>query len=212
MATYNDGPLGGFSGKLGPVVGSTWRDLKILRSLPIKSEKPPSEAQLLQRLKMAVTMEFLTPIRPLLKVTFKKNLHDKSGFETAKSYYMKETLQATESGWEILYSKVLISAGDLRGFTNPSISVGADHTLHLEWTDDSGQAMANASDKVLLVMFIPQLKQFEIFKTDATRADGTTNIDYPQYYQGVEAHCWATFGTNNGSRYAVSTYLGVVGL
>ncbi len=212
MATYNDGPLGGFSGKLGPVVGSTWRDLKILRSLPSKSEKPPSAAQLLQRLKMAVTMEFLTPIRPLLKVTFRKNLKDKGGFDTAKSYFMKEALVASESGWEVVYEKALMSSGDLRGLTSPSISIEADELIHLQWTNDSGQAMANVTDKLLVVLYLPTLNQFEIFEDVAKRQDGTAVIPYPSYYISLEAQCWGSFGAHNDSKYSVSTYLGAVDL
>ncbi len=212
MATYNDGPLGPFSGKLGPIVGTTWRGKNVLRSLPEKSQKPPSLAQELQRSKLKVSMGFLTPIRPLLKMTFRKNLKDKTGFDAAKSYFMRETLQSTETGWEMRYPKVLISTGDLRGLAHPAISVETGEILHLQWTDDSGQAMANATDKLLVVMYLPTLNQFEIFKDMAIRQDGSANITYPSYYISLEAHCWASFGSVNGSKYAVSTYLGAVEL
>jgi len=37
MGTYNKGILGAFYGKVGTVVGSTWRGKDVMRSLPRKS-------------------------------------------------------------------------------------------------------------------------------------------------------------------------------
>jgi hypothetical protein len=36
MGTFNKGILGGFSGKVGTVVGFNWRGLDVMRSLPKK--------------------------------------------------------------------------------------------------------------------------------------------------------------------------------
>lgn len=212
MATYRNGPLGGFSGKLGPVVGTTWRGKDVLRSAPEKPSKPATEAQLLQRQKFKAVLAFLNPITSLLAETFRTQPKDRNGFELAKSYHLKEAMQLTETGWEIHYPKVLISSGDVRSMTNPNIQVEADETLRLQWTDDSGQAMANATDKLLVVLYLPTLNQFEIFKDVATRQDGSAIITYTSYYISLEAQCWATFGTANGAKYAVSTYLGSVQL
>ena len=39
MGTYNKGILGAFSGKVGPVVGATWRGKDVMRSLPKKTNR-----------------------------------------------------------------------------------------------------------------------------------------------------------------------------
>lgn len=51
MATLSKGILGGFSGKVGPVVGATWRGMDVIRSRPKSSRRTPSERQLEQQLK-----------------------------------------------------------------------------------------------------------------------------------------------------------------
>jgi hypothetical protein len=51
MGTYNKGILGAFSGKVGPVVGASWRGKEVMRSLPKKSGRAATSTQLLQRLK-----------------------------------------------------------------------------------------------------------------------------------------------------------------
>lgn len=70
--------------------------------------------------------------------------------------------------------------------------------------------MANASDKIVFVIYLPTLNQFEVFKDVATRQDGSAHISYLSFYIGLEAQCWASFDSANGSKYAVSTYLGPV--
>ena len=40
MATFEKGILGGFSGKVGNVVGSRWRGKNIMRSLPQRGNYP----------------------------------------------------------------------------------------------------------------------------------------------------------------------------
>ncbi|MGJ8592624.1 MAG: DUF6266 family protein [Aquaticitalea sp.] len=210
MATYSDGPLGGFSGKLGPVVGYKWRGMEVLRSAPEKPSKPATEAQLLQRRKFKDALTFLNPISPLMTKTFRAFPSDKNGFESAKSYHLKEAMQINGSIWDIIYPKVLISAGSLRGLTDPNLQVASNETLRLQWINDSGQAMANTSDTLLFVMYLPTLNQFEVFKNVASREVGHADIVYPSYYISLEAQCWASFGTATGSKYAVSTYLGAV--
>jgi hypothetical protein len=94
-------------------------------------------------------------------------------------------MQPGETGWEMVYPKVLMSSGNLRGLTGPSISLVADETLQLQWTDDIGQAMANASDKIVFVIYLPTLNQFEVFKDVATRQDGSAHISYLSFYIGA---------------------------
>ena len=58
MGTYNKGILGAFSGKVGPVVGASWRGKEVMRSLPKKSNRVATATQLLQRQKFAMVQAF----------------------------------------------------------------------------------------------------------------------------------------------------------
>ncbi|TZF84704.1 hypothetical protein FW774_06895 [Pedobacter sp. BS3] len=51
MARITNGILGGFSGKVGSVVGCRWKNIEYTRSLPAKPSGPPSEKQLAARAK-----------------------------------------------------------------------------------------------------------------------------------------------------------------
>jgi len=62
MATFNKGILGAFYGKVGTVIGSTWRGKDVMRSLPRKSGKQASLLQQMQRDRFALVANFLLPI------------------------------------------------------------------------------------------------------------------------------------------------------
>ena len=210
MATYNQGLLGGFSGKVGPVVGSTWRGQQVMRSKPKKSKRPPTEAQLLQRLKLSVAMAFLNPIKPLLLKSFKQFPADKNSFSHALSYHMKEALEPTPQGFAIHYPKVLISMGDLRGLENPVLQALPNATLQLLWENNSHQAAANTTDLLLAVVYLPDLNVYEVFTNVASRQDGQALLSLPSNYAGQQAVCWASFTNVTGAKNAVSTAFDMV--
>ena len=67
MATFEKGILGGFSGKVGNVVGSRWRGKNVMRSLPQRGNYTPTEKQEEQRLKFKTVIGFLTPLVGILR-------------------------------------------------------------------------------------------------------------------------------------------------
>ena len=71
MAIIKNGILGGFSGKVGTVVGVTWRDIDVMRALAKPRTSAVSPAELLQRAKMGTVSSFLQPMRDFLEIGFR---------------------------------------------------------------------------------------------------------------------------------------------
>ena len=92
MATYNKGILGAFSGKVGPVVGATWRGKDVMRSLPKKSNRLATAFQQQQRSKFAMATEFLSSVQPVVSRYFGGNTGLKTRRNQAMSYLMKEAI------------------------------------------------------------------------------------------------------------------------
>lgn len=64
MATFKEGVFGGFSGKVGNVVGASWRGIDYMRSLPLGRKDAKTKRQVKQRGKFSVTMDFLRTMTP----------------------------------------------------------------------------------------------------------------------------------------------------
>ena len=86
MGTIKQGILGGFSGKVGSVVGASWKGIAYMRSLPQSVTNPRTEGQVNQRSKFAVTLGFLQPITTYLRVGYKGYASGKTAFNAAMSY------------------------------------------------------------------------------------------------------------------------------
>ncbi|HAP96614.1 DUF6266 family protein, partial [Epilithonimonas hominis] len=86
MATLSKGILGGFSGKVGPVVGANWRGMDVIRSRPKSSKRNPTEKQLEQQLKFKLAISFLQPIKSIQSLYFGMGSGVKSRVNMAVSY------------------------------------------------------------------------------------------------------------------------------
>mgnify|MGYP006188571585 FL=1 len=141
MGTYNKGILGAFSGKVGPVVGASWRGKDVLRSLPKRANRIPTPQQEMQRVKFSLVSGFLTPFYPVLRRFFGSNGATITRVNQAMSYHLKEAIVDTGAGFGIDYAKVVMTKGDLTGLENPQVTAAAGGVLNFTWTDNSGHAL-----------------------------------------------------------------------
>jgi hypothetical protein len=208
MATIKQGILGGFSGKIGTVVGSTWRGKNVLRSAPRKSTKPASAAQQKQRDKFAGVLQFLMPLKGILTETFGATVGSKSPFNNAMSYHMKEAVKQTTDGFQLAYAKVLIGKGGLCGIENPVVQMLPIHRLQISWDDNSTQGLAYPTDDFLIVAYVPSLQSFTYAMGDSDREAGQGKLNFQESFYGETVHLWVTFYNAKIALAATSTYLG----
>lgn len=210
MATFEKGILGGFSGKVGNVVGSRWRGKNIMRSLPQRGNYTPTEKQEEQREKFKTVIGFLSPIVGILNRYFGNPQGDKSRSNLATSYHLKHAVINTAQGMVMDYAQVLISKGDLRGIDTGTLTAGASQTLVLSWQDNSGQGKATAIDELMVVVYAPSINLFYNNLAVAIREDTTATVTLPNFMGGLEVHIWASFSKPETDLAAISTYMGAV--
>lgn len=210
MGTYNKGILGAFSGKVGPVVGATWRGKEVMRSLPKKSNRLATTFQQQQRSKFTMTTEFLGGVQPVIKRYFGSDSGLKTRRNQAMSYLMKEAIVFNDPNYEWDYTKILISKGDLLGINNGAVTAGTGQNLDFSWTDNSGQGEALATDKFVVVVYEPTSKATVYSLNAGSRSSGSATLSLPNFLSGLEVQVWATFVSSDDKLYATSLYLGAV--
>lgn len=211
MARVVKNPFGELSGKVGTVVFKKGKNGAYIASLPDVSKHKPSMRQKMQRLKMSTVMAFLQPLQLLLKQTYFPFESQKSGFHAAKSYYLKEVVVFANDTYEIDYSKALVSFGDLRPIADLQlIPDAATHSVTVNWTNNSGQAMAHPDDVLLLVYYAPEKNKLSYRTHVALRADGTAVLQLDSHWAQQSLHIWAGFYRPSEGRAAMSCYGGSV--
>jgi len=210
MGTYNKGILGPFSGKVGTVVGASWRGKDVMRSLPKKTDRTPTEVQMLQRLKFTTVSEFLTPISNVISLYYGSGSGELTRRNQAMSYHMKEAVNYADPIFEMVYNKVQISKGDLLGVQNPTVAASGANEIEFNWVDNAGQGSAKATDKLVVVVYAPAENLYFYSLNAATRSAQSAVLALPTFFNGLEVQSWITFAAADDKAYATSVYMGAV--
>lgn len=190
MAKLPIGILGPVSGKVGNVVGGSWRGIDYLRSMPANVTNPRTEAQLSQRGKFVLMVRFLQPVLEYVRIGFKPHARQMSTYNAAMSYNMRNALEGTFPDYTIRYEDVLLSRGNLRPVSNLTLAEPNALELQVNWDDNSTMANALSTDRVMLLVYNLEERDAFFDLNAGTRGDGQSLITLPPNYSGKEVHVW----------------------
>lgn len=209
MGKYEKGILGGFHGKVGTVIGSSWKGIDYMKSKGRKSSKPPSPAQLEQQAKFSLVVRFVTTLGKLLMTSFKDSAIKMTGINSAFAYIYENAVTGSYPAFSLDHSKVLISKGQLHNAANPVAAASGTGGVKYSWTDNSGMAMSNATDRSILVLYCPELNQSLYTTAGAERSAATATIEAGNF-TGKVVETWIGFINAEGTAVATSIYTGQV--
>lgn len=211
MGKYTQGILGAFSGKVGTVIGSSWRGINYMRSLaPKRGNANASEKQLEQQARFAMITTFLNPVKPILEIGFKNYASGKTGYNSAHSYNLKNALTGITPNLTIDYSMVLLSRGDLPAVASLTAVSTVAATLNLTWLNNAGKGKAKDTDQLMLVVFCPSLAEASYGLAQATRLDEALEFELPAEFSGESVEAYIFWLSSDGKDVATSKYAGTV--
>lgn len=207
MGTYSKGANGAFSGKVGSVVGSNWRNIDYLRSLPKKSKKGASADQIAQRAKFALAPQYLRPIKDILNIGFgDKNLNTITGYNAAVKMFLTQAVGGEYPAFVIDFSKIILSKGSLSVFHSLAANVvGTD--IVLTWKSILNRYNAFADDGLMVVIF-NETKMMYLIYEEMSRAELTYTIEVGNDFTGDVCYCWAFSIKREGDVVGNSQFLG----
>lgn len=209
MGTINKGILGGFSGKVGTVIGGSWKGIEYMRSKSNRSSFVPSEKQVEQQLRFALIMRFLQPMSGLLDISFRNFAIRMTGMNSAFGYNLKNAITGVSPLFEVNYALALVSRGDLPNALAPAVTSGAGSLLTFSWTDNSGVGTAKTTDQAILVAYCPVLKQAVFTTAGGERGSLTGELNLLPF-SGEAVETWIGFISANGQSIATSIFTGEV--
>lgn len=210
MGKFLKGILGGFSGKVGNVVGASWQDINYLRSLPRKSTKPPTEAQLKQRMTFGLVMGFLRPIGILIKVGYQSYTGNQTPMNAAMAYHLKDAVTGIYPNLAIDLPEVKFSKGNLLAAYLPEAEAALAGEVKFNWLNNAPVGSTNGTDRATLLLYNPAKELFTYVQGAAARSALTFTVEVPSDYSGDVVHCWIAFVSVNGKEVSDSDYLGMV--
>jgi len=208
MAKLVEGVLGGFRGKVGTVVGNIWKGIATMRVHVKSISNPQTAAQLEQRAKFSVMIQFLKPLTDFVRTTFKHFAIKQTSFNAAMSYNVTHAITGVYPVYEIDYSKVLVSMGSLPPVLNPEVTSTTAGEVKYTWEDNTGGPYAKATDKAAICVYNPVKGYATDLIGGNTRTGGSQSITLPANWSGDEVQCFIAFSNQNGSVYSNSAYVG----
>lgn len=208
MARFSKGILGGFSGKVGTVVGGNWKGIDYMRSKGARRRNAnPTDRQLAQQLRFGVGIRFLQSMGAFLALSFRDFAVQKTGNNAALSYTLKNAITGVFPNFAISFPDVLVSRGDLPNVLGPTASMGAASQLSYAWTDNTGVGIAKETDKAMLLAYCPELGQAIYTTGSAGRSALTDSLNLAQF-AGRQVHTYIGFISEDQQNVATSIYTG----
>ena len=207
MGTIKQGILGGFSGKVGTVIGSSWKGISYMRGRAQNVKNPRTEGQMEQRSKFSLTLEFLKPITAYIRTGYKMYANKQTAFNAAMSYIVKNAVSGIYPNYMLDFSQVLVSRGTLTQPLNANAAMSAGK-VSVSWTDNSGQGDAQPIDVAMPLAFNTNNGEAVFSTNSATRADQLAELTFPADWAGDTVEIYIGFISADGINVANSLYLG----
>ncbi|MCW3785504.1 DUF6266 family protein [Plebeiibacterium sediminum] len=210
MGKINQGILGGFSGKVGNVIGGNWKGIDYMRVKPASVANPQTEGQVDQRTKFSTVLKFLQPMTDFVRVGYKLYATKMTQFNSAMSYNLKNAITGTYPDYTIDYANALVSRGNLTGVLNPAATSSSPGEVSFTWDNNTGNGNALATDKALLVVHNASKGVAAYETAGAGRSNTSDSITVPADFSGDTVEVFIGFISEDGKEVSNSAYVGSV--
>jgi hypothetical protein len=207
MATFRKGILGGFSGKVGDVVGSTWKGKQVIRKLPAPGKTGPSPAQLKQQARFGKLVGFLRPVTPLLNQAFEKSNLNMSAFNKALSNN-QNAITGVYPDFKIDYTKVILCKGYIRNGEVIEVVAGSEGKLILSVCKSSLYSIVAIWRLFFIAAYEEESGRWIYTMNPKSAGDQRYALDLSAF-RSKSVHTYAGFMAATGSS-SISLYTGMV--
>ena len=189
MGKIKQGILGGFSGKVGPVVGSSWKGKAYMRARALSVHNPNTDAQKHVRAILSLVSKFVSKVQSAVLIGLKNLAVGESECNVATRLNIAEAVQGTGELVSLDWTKVVLSRGALPNPNNLAAeAVEDEHQIKVSWKGNTGVTReALATDKITVVLYNSDRKTALIDDTGERAASGTTKtvtIDHSPDWAG----------------------------
>ncbi len=207
MGKQTDGFNGGFSGRLGNVVGYNWCGQWCVRSLPSVFHDARTERQLAQRALFAEMVRFAGRVRRVLNISMRvaaRNEH-----VTPSNLFVRLNKQCFALEGDALsvdYAALRLSEGPVAPVAFDVPQLIDDTTISIAFEKNPEHRNCSQDDEVHLVVYCPELDAFD-FSNGFMRRSKRLEMKLNEGWVGKVVHLWG-FVVDCAGRASQSTYIG----
>ena len=191
MAKIKQGILGGFSGKVANVVGTSWKGRAVMKSQPLSVANPRTESQVGQRNKFSKIAELASQILTQFVQPVENPI---SGNISGYNLFCKDNKTAFDAAGALVAANLCAGGGKIINLPSVQYHVDRDETyIDVEWLNDEDTSALRLTDKVY---------GFAVDETDGTlfvASGSTTRNDQTARLMAIDS----TSEVVGGHKYAI---------
>lgn len=210
MAKIRKGILGPLSGKLGPVVGGTWKGIAYVRAVPEAKPKKKAQrtaGQIAIQEKMRFLNNFMVPFHPYINVGMKNEALSQTEISAAFTANYHHAVLGTYPDLSVDYSKFVFSKGTLPMITDIEMELSSPTTVRLTWNKNNG-FNASYDDQLILVLYCRNLHQADGFAGGVKRTAAQCTFQFDDRFIGETLDVYVSITSFNRKKIADNVYLG----
>ncbi len=213
MAKFKNGVLGPYIGKVGPVIGSSWKGISYVKAKPSKRKKPRKARgkEQANREKFGSAQKWLKPLLYFVREGFRNYTPTVEGFIAAKSLLLKNSFEGEYPNMKINPALVQLSTGPLPLPSDIIVEISEKYLTYSWDPVTSGSTFVNAHpmDQALLLAY-DIANQYACWEVPSQfRSSGSARMELDSI-PGATYHVYLAFIAHDRSMQSESVYLGEV--
>lgn len=205
MGKIPQGILGGVSGKVGGIVGTSWKGINVIKTKPLTVANPRTAGQIAQRSKFGYATKFASNIL----ATGIKPLWDRfSSRMSGYNAFIKNNVAIFDDVTPSDPSALIFSKGKMGATEITSVAPDVDGIqLVVSWVSGAGQGYKLGTDQAYILKFKPGNELAESIPNAAIRDDQSAVIPLNDVLvSGEEFHFYLAFKRADGTVVSDSSY------
>lgn len=205
MATFKQGILGGFSGKVGGVIGSSWKGIDTMRSQPSSVTNPRTNAQVANRSRF----KSVSQLAAAMLTTIVKPLNDRfaqkmSGFND----FCQRNASTFDALGAFVPANLVLSRGKLSAPAGLTQGASGYTEVIIDYLSVLNGSFDSATDKLFAVVINPAGEVIGTSSGAVTRNSSSVAIDIPNGSENdFPCHAFLSFLREDGTQVSNSSYL-----
>lgn len=193
MGRLDKGLLGGYTGKLGTTVGSTWKGINVVRTYQPNVSNPRSDKQVEHRsLFSQVTEIGSLLLADVIKPLWDRNAKQMSGYNA----FIQANMLASATTKKLSPERFVLSKGRI-GSTNITVQI-TESLLHVQWGYDTLPVFGKVSDMAFVIVFDGSMNILEYSAGAVKRGSGAVAFEHDGSLHGNAESVVVAFLSEDG--------------
>lgn len=196
MGIIRRGILGGFSGKVANVVGSSWKGIAVMRALPLSVTNPKTVGQVEQRSAFSIISKFASSILTVwVKPLWDRSAQSMSGYNA----FIQQNVDIVKADVDLNIENLTMAKGKLGATPVSAIVVSASNEINLNWDKVPSGSYQMSTDRLYLLVFDKDNKLIASSSGTVKREDEILMVDNVPTTSGDNYYIVSCFAREDGT-------------